>query len=490
VRGRTVDPDLRLPPPWPYPIHRPETLALIVGAVLVLAITPVLLYLGLAHMLVLIVSATVALLFFTFPFASLLLVYAVRNVIDLLWWVDFTVFGLNPLQIFSGAVSALTGVLFFTEVRRIERTPPFVPFVFFAMLVVVAFVRSADLGASVDELVRYLSPFFLMFLVAVLHDTAEKRKALVYAIATTCTVAVCVSLYDLAAGQMETTVHHGYHRLLGGYKNLHNHALVMMFVAELFFFLALNQRNALRTFVCAGISVAAAVCMYLTYVRTAAVGLVAFLALYLVMERRYRLLATIFVGLAVFAATSAAVQDRFSDFAKFFANDPFEGGRTGLGSGRWTLWTMSLQNFLEQPWTNLVLGLGLYGYADLTSDWLSKFSPGGIRTIDPHNDYLTLLYQLGPLAVAAYLWMQWNVARTAIAIARRTKDVWERSLCHFLVGMTATVVVTNAVSNAFVQRTTLAWYYWGVAGLVFALRMAREDEWAAKMRPRPLAPVP
>ena len=41
-----------------------------------------------------------------------------------------------------------------------------------------------------------------------------------------------------------------------------------------------------------------------------------------------------------------------------------------------------------------------------------------------------------------------------------------------------------------VQRTTLAWYYWGLAGLVFALRMAREAEWAEKMRPRPLAPVP
>ena len=52
-----------------------------------------------------------------------------------------------------------------------------------------------------------------------------------------------------------------------------------------------------------------------------------------------------------------------------------------------------------------------------------------------------------------------------------------------------TVVVTNSVSNAFVQRTTLAWYYWGLAGLVFALRMAREAEWAEKMRPRPLAPV-
>jgi hypothetical protein len=264
----------------------------------------------------------------------------------------------------------------------------------------------------------------------------------------------------------------------------------MMFVCELFFFLTLTQRTAARAAACALVCAAAAVCMYLTYVRTAAVGLVAFLALYLLLERRYRLLVTVFVGMALFAATSAAVQDRFSDFAKFLENDPFQGGRTGLGSGRWTLWTMSLQNFLEQPWTNLVLGLGLYGYTDLTNDWLSKFSPGGIRTIDPHNDYLTLLYQLGPLAVLAYLWMQWHVARTAMSVAHRSDDPWERSLCHFLVGMTATVVVTNAVSNAFVQRTTLAWYYWGVAGLVFALRLAREAEWAAKLRPRPLAPVP
>ncbi len=486
--GRTADPDLRLPPSSQI-VQRPELLAVGLGAILVLAITPVLLYLGLGHMLVLIVSAAVAVLFFTYPLASLLLVYAVRNVVDLLWWVDFTVFGLNPLQIFSGAVSALAGVLFLTELRRIERAPPFVPFVAFAVLVVIAFFRSADLAASVDELVRYLSPFFLMFLVAALHDTPAKRRALVYVIAGTCTIALCVSLYDLASGQMETTVHHGYHRLLGGYKNLHNHALVMMFVCELFFFLTLTQRRATGSVVCAAICVAAGVCMYLTYVRTAAVGLLAFLAMYLVLERRYKLLVATFIGLALFAATSAAVQDRFSDFGKFVANDPLEGGRIGLGSGRWTLWTMSLQNYLKQPWTNLILGLGLYGYADLTSDWLSKFSPGGIRTIDPHNDYLTLLYQLGPVAVAAYLWMQWDVVRNAIVVADRSDDAWDRSLCHFLVGMTATVVVTNSVSNAFVQRTTLGWYYWGVAGLVFALRIAHEDEWAKRLRPRPLEPV-
>jgi hypothetical protein len=230
--------------------------------------------------------------------------------------------------------------------------------------------------------------------------------------------------------------------------------------------------------------------MWWTYVRTAAVGLVAFLAVYLLLERRYKLVVVGLVGLVAFATTSAVVQDRFSDFSKFYLNDPLEGGRTGLGSGRWDLWTISFSNFLRQPWTNLILGLGLYGYTEVTGEWLSKFSPGGIRSIDPHNDYLTLLYQLGPLAVAAYVFLQWDVARNAYAIAERSDDPWDRALCHFLCGMTATVLVTNSVSNAFVQRTTLAWYYWGLAGLVFALRAAHEAEWAEKMRPRPLAPVP
>jgi hypothetical protein len=471
-------------------LERPDFVATVVGGALVLAIAPVLLFLGVSQTAILLLAGIVALLFFSFPFALLLVFFGARNVIDLLWWVDVTILGLNPLQVFSGTVSALAGVLFLTELKRIERMPPFATFVGFAVLVLVGFFRSAELAASVDELVRYLSPFFLMFLVASLHDTAAKREALVYTIATTGAIAVGVSVYYLMMGQMEYTVHHGYHRLLGGYKNLHNHALVMMFVAELFFFLALNQKRAGRATLCAVICMVAIGCMWWTYVRTAVVGLVAFLSVYLLLERKYKLLVGGLVGLFAFATTSAVVQDRFSDFAKFFVNDPFEGGRTGLGSGRWDLWTMSLSNFLEQPWTNLILGLGLYGYTEVTSDWLSKFSPGGIRTIDPHNDYLTILYQLGPLAVAAYVFLQWEVARNALAIADRSENPWDRSLCHFLCGLTATVVVTNSVSNAFVQRTTLAWYYWGLAGLVFALRLAREAEWAEKMRPRPLAPVP
>ena len=486
--GRRVDTELGLE--TRRLLERPEVLVTAVGGVLILAIAPVLLFVGITETAILLVAGIVALLSFSFPFAMLLVFFGARNVIDQLWWVDVTVLGLNPLQIFSGTVSALAAVLFLMELKRIERTPPFAAFIGFAVLVIVGFFRSADLAASVDEVVRYLSPFFLMFLVAALNDTPAKRKAFVYTLATTGAVAVVVSVYFLMMGQMEYTVHHGYHRLLGGYKNLHNHALVMMFVAELFFFLALNQKRAERAALCAMICGVATVCMWWTYVRTAAIGLVAFLAVYLLLERKYKLLVGGLVGLSAFVTTSAVVQDRFSDFAKFYLNDPLEGGRTGLGSGRWDLWTMSFSNFLRQPWTNLILGLGLYGYTEVTDEWLSKFNAGRIRSIDPHNDYLTLLYQLGPLAVAVYVFMQWDVARNALAIADRSEDPWDRSLCHFLCGMTATVLVTNSVSNAFVQRTTLAWYYWGLAGLVFALRMAREAEWAEKMRPRPLAPVP
>ena len=471
-------------------LARHEIVVTAVGGALILAIAPVLLFVGISETAILLAAGIVALLSFGFPFAMLLVFFGARNVIDLLWWVDVTILGLNPLQIFSGTVSALACVLFLTELKRIERTPPFAAFVGFAVLVLVGFFRSADLAASVDELVRYLSPFFLMFLVAALHDTPAKRKALVYTIAATGAVAVGVSVYYLMMGQMEYTVHHGYHRLLGGYKNLHNHALVMMFVAQLFFFLALNQKRSERAALCAVICGVATVCMWWTYVRTAAVGLVAFLAVFLILERRSNLLLGALVGFVAFATTSAVVQDRFSDFSKFYVNDPLAGGRAGLGSGRWDLWTISFSNFLKQPWANLILGLGLYGYTEVTDEWISKFSPGGIKSIDPHNDYLTLLYQLGPLAVAAYIWLQWDVARNARAIADRSEDPWDRSLCHFLCGMTATVIVTNSVSNAFVQRTTLAWYYWGLAGLVFALRLAREAEWADKMRPRPLAPVP
>ena len=90
-------------------------------------------------------------------------------------------------------------------------------------------------------------------------------------------------------------------------------------------------------------------------------------------------------------------------------------------------------------------------------------------TLDPHNDQLLLLYQIGPFGVLSYLAMQWGVIRVGREIvSMEHADRFARTFAIFTMAFTAMVFVTNSVSNSFVHRTSPGWYYWCFCGLLFA----------------------
>jgi hypothetical protein len=176
---------------------------------------------------------------------------------------------------------------------------------------------------------------------------------------------------------------------------------------------------------------------------------------------------------------SVTLQDRFDDLAQFFRSDVYDSDRNMLGSGRWALWTVSFREYLKYPAGDIFLGLGLGKHAMLTSPLYSAhyFDPA-VGYIDPHNDYLSLLYQMGPTAAICYVVFQIQVMVAGVKLSRIGRSPWARELGMFAVGLTCTVFVTNFVSNAFVSRVTTGWYYWGLAGLMFGeyLETKREND--------------
>jgi hypothetical protein len=418
------------------------------------------------------VSLMVGLFYFSRPAVSLLFIMGARLVLDLLWMVPGA-FGLNMIQLFSGGVFALTATLFFMNIKESEDNPLFGMFVVFVVLTVVAAARGTGVSSSAELLVRYVSPYFLTFVVAAhLRSPRQWRQAMAM-IAVVSLVPIGVSLYEYAQGQHLGHVLDGYHRLLGGYKNLHNHALMMtLFITVFTFWLAYVRTTGLSLLLLAAMGAATFV-LYNTYIRTGLLSLAIFGVVFLYVDRRVRLLAGLVAAGTIFVAFTPAMQDRFSDFVEIF--EPTELGQTkgALGSGRWGIWTAALQTYSQQPKWDFILGSGLGGHFLMTQDWVDAKNANK-ETLDPHNDMLLILFQWGPIGVLLYMAMMWRTIQVGWKLQKSSPDRFVQLFARFAIALTIAVFVANAVSNSFVHRTSPGWYFWGFVGILCA--MARHEQ--------------
>jgi hypothetical protein len=424
------------------------------------------------------------LFFFIQPGISLLLFFALRIVLDLLWWVPGSFGGLNLLAAFTGGATALCGALFALEFRRIERVPTLNAFLLFLAVLGISAVRNLNLSAGIELLARFVSPPMMMFLVAAFLHRRPDADRMLKGLLIICAIPLVVSLFHLANGQMHRHTLAGYNRLLGGYKNLRHHGMMMMLMASLggfWYFQARDARMKLIALVYAG---ASALCLYLTYIRTGLLAFAAFLVCFLYISQRRRELSLVLTLGTLVALLSPEIQDRFKDLVLVFtmSEEDMFGENRKLGSGRMGLWTDSFNEYLHQPLGDIILGLGLGKHWILTQAAYNPFVIVQDGQVDTHSDYLGLLYQLGPIALGCYLLMQARVVQLGYQLARSATDSFIRDLGAFAAALSIAVFVTNTISNGFVNRTTLGWFFWGVAGLMLAAstRAAEEQEEARK----------
>lgn len=447
--------------------------------------------------IVVLLSTLVVLFFFTRPENSMLVFFALRALFDLLWWVPGTVAGLNMLELFTGAVTGLAGVLFVLEFRRVDRHPCLPAFIPFVVVLLIAMARNLDLRSGVEILARNVSPLLIMFLVTSFFQNKGKRRLLFTIVTCVMVIPVMVSIFHLLTGQMSSYSLSGYNRLLGGYKNLHNHGLMMMLISciGVWWTLRIPQSQPYRRAAALAYTTLAAMCLYFTYIRTGLIGLVAFGSIYLLVSgKRSWLMAGLAFGV-IFVAMSPTMQDRFQDIFLIFSDDQLTLNKRKLGSGRWGLWSSSFREYLRYPIGDIFLGLGLGKHWLLTRDFYNPYALAQQGYVDPHSDYLTLMYQLGPVALLSYLAMQFQVVRYGIKLIDMRRDKWSADFGAFMVGLTACAVATSAISNAFINRTTLGWYFWGLAGIMFAEYFYQVDNMVKEPKgPRPVPeetkPVP
>jgi O-antigen ligase len=432
---------------------------LVLGACLVVLLAPAVLWLPLVYQIAVPIAVVVGIAFVSRPKAALFGIFACRVLVDLLWWAEASVGGLNIMQLYSGMVAAVALLLVVQRLDDVQRHPWFPAFVPFVLVIALGAVRSGDLRTAADFTARFLSPCLLMFLVSDLFSTKAERRRMEILIPALAVIPIVLGFWHWANGQANEEVLHGYARLKGGYSNIHNHAHAMAFFSALGLLWLRRMAPRWQSLALVLFIVACFTLMWLTYVRTALTGLVLFAVLFLVLERLWKLAIVGLVAVALATASSAVLQDRFSDVVQLASADESAGEDTGsLGSGRIDIWSTAVHRWTQRPAMDVLFGMGLEQHKQLND-----------RHLDAHNDYLALLFQMGPIALIAYLAFQAQLALVAWRIRSTTTDEAARTFANFVIALDAMVLITNFLSNSYINRVHVAWLFWGFGGLLFAL---------------------
>ncbi|NOY26654.1 MAG: hypothetical protein GXP62_12340 [Oligoflexia bacterium] len=281
----------------------------------------------------LVLGLVAGLFFLVRPVETLLVALVARVFLDILWWVPFTFDGLNLSQIFSGVTFVMLCVITLLRARELRKCPVAAWSLAMIALLVFSAVRAIDLLGDIELLIRYMmAPLMVLSISVVFRDPATRRR-LVKLLSIAALVPIGYSMFTLATG-VNDYVLHGYDRLLGGYKNIHNHALVMMVFSVMFISWArAAERNWVRlgAWLVVGSSFAA---IYYTYTRTGLLGWVLSVFVILVILKQWRLLSIVCTVGAIVVLMNPDVQDRFSDLVDVFDPSVRSVDRRSLGSGR------------------------------------------------------------------------------------------------------------------------------------------------------------
>ncbi|MGY4602908.1 putative inorganic carbon (HCO3(-)) transporter [Bradyrhizobium sp. USDA 4474] len=115
-----------------------------------------------------------------------------------------------------------------------------------------------------------------------------------------------------------------------------------------------------------------------------------------------------FIALPLLLVTPTPISDRLSDLGNGQEIESLKqlNANSQFNSAAWreALWRSAIPSIVEQP----ILGHGLDSFRTSTPEFFPLADPAGI---DAHNLYLQLLFEMGIVGLAAYLWLLGSAAR-------------------------------------------------------------------------------
>lgn len=216
-------------------------------------------------------------------------------------------------------------------------------------------------------------------------------------------------------------------------------------------------------FLCVVLAIPALYCLTMSQVRNTMLGLLAFLAYYLLVFNRRMLVIGLLVGGSVTVVTAPMWVDvLLYDFAKVSEG---EWKSEEIGSGRTRIWKHNLSLFADMPLDRQLAGVGI-------GNKVAFGSKEGV--MDSHNDYLDVMMQTGIVGLILYLGIQIALIAATLKIPGREK--------HIFLAMYLAVAIMNVASNSYITRSGMAQLFYLVVAYV-ELRRKQESEETTEVIP-------
>lgn len=320
----------------------------------------------------------------------------------------------------------------------------------FAIWCLIALIIYFD-KANPREVAKLLIPLFT-FIVAknVMRDEHDYRRMLqLMVIGFTIPAVGSAALIIIGQGVETTNYWTGLARYAGMFSGSHTMGHSMTFLIMLIVLVHTLSRHRpsgdgrrRMTAANAGMMLLAAIalfCLYKSQVRTAMLGLLVFVAVYLYFYNKRLLVIGSVAGAVLFAIVLPILVPVL--FFDLMMAEKVEGKWSveDIGSGRQDIWAGNLERFSGMPLDRQLAGAGIGNKVQLG---------GGEGIVDSHSDVLDILVQTGMVGLLLYVVLQASIFLAILRLPRTTRPIF---LAIFLA-----VTVMNFVSNSYVSRFGLA----------------------------------
>ena len=430
------------------------------------------------------------------PRKTFFLMVGLRFLIDLTDILGISVGPLSLMVVFSGASSIFFSYLILANLRNgIDKNPLFHPFLWYLGLLFVGAIRAVEMRFIIDEFLRLYGSILVLFVgVFFLKKKGDAEKLLMIMVLSGI-LPLISAVYHYFDGQMDRIILHEEPRLLGGYKNLRQAGLMSYVFSALGAFWVYNAKNWKWLLFFLVYFLVAVTYLFLTKTRATLIIFGVTIGIFYVLTKRYTpIVAAVGLGLLIVLFNIGNVQDRFSDFFLLWEytqerNVDME-ALAKVGSGRYGLWTNSFSEFLKGDYGDLILGWG-YGYHYIfTRANYSPFSLVMGGYVDVHNDFLRVLYEIGPIGVMLFHGMMFMVVWYGFKLIKISKESIHTDIAAMGIAVSFGFFTNQLLSNGINTRVSPAWGYWCFALTIFILLRQYKDESEGKEKQKEKPVIP
>jgi hypothetical protein len=364
--------------------------------------------------------------------------FALLRPLSLMGREDFGIGAIGITEIMGVGISYLLILLLLAGMRQIKFD--------FLSLFILAFIfyaiESLLWGSEIRRTSQTILPFVLFFSIRTFITEIKQARVLLIFLVLGFIIPIAFSAYTIFLGKSIQLIewHNQLPRFAGAFTGIHTLSYSMLFFSFLYCILhyIYRFRNSLNRFLVGVILVLSAYCLYKSLTRTAMVGFILFWFIYLWGANKRAFFIAILLSIIVGVVFSDHIYSIVFKKEKIDFNT--------ATSGRVTLFVNNIKLFTNSSFTQQLFGRGL----------------GHEHRFAFHNDYISLLIELGITGLLLYL----------ILLFYLLKDIFlsqDKKIKYLFGAILISIAVINFGSNAVIFRIEFSQYFWAIMGLFYVM---------------------